>query len=244
MDYRIQYASLLLRESHRLETAGDYARALEAAQKALWALDAPGEDGSAAGSVEMRFEAWTLTGALLRQLARYAEAEPVLRRCLAMAVESFGEADDRTSMARNQLGVLFKYTGNFEEAEDLYRKALSHLTARHGEMHGMVATLEHNLGGLFHARGDYEQAEPHGRKAWEINRALLGEDDVRTIADAAAYAGILDGLKRFDESEKIYRRALEAFERHYGHEHYEVAVNLNNLANVRSRREIWRGRSN
>ena len=57
--------------------------------------------------------------------------------------------------------------------------------------------------------------------------------EAQTSADAAALAGILDGLERYDESEPIYRRALAAFEQIYGPEHYEIAVNLNNLANVR-----------
>ena len=92
--------------------------------------------------------------------------------------------------------------------------------------------MYHNLGGLFHARGDFAKSEPYARKAWHLNRQLLGEDDPITLADAAAYAGVLDGLERYDESEPIYRHVLERFEIIYGTEHYEIVVNLNNLANV------------
>jgi len=38
----------------------------------------------------------------------------------------------------------------------------------------------------------------------------------RLPADAAAWAGVLDGLGRFDESEPLYRRALAVFGRHTG----------------------------
>ena len=79
-----------------------------------------------------------------------------------------------------------------------------------------------------------EFGEPLARRAWEINRQLLGEDHPTTLADAAAYAGLLDGLERYAESEPIYRRAMEGFTALYGEEHYEIAVNLNNLANVRN----------
>jgi tetratricopeptide (TPR) repeat protein len=68
--------------------------------------------------------------------------------------------------------------------------------------------------------------------AWEISRRVLGEDDPRTQFDPVAYAGILDGLQRYDESEAIYRRALAIFEKTFGSEHYEVAGNLHNLAAV------------
>jgi hypothetical protein len=37
------------------------------------------------------------------------------------------------------------------------------------------------------------------------------------------YAGVLDGLGKYEESEVIYRRALGIFEKTYGPEHYEVA---------------------
>ena len=97
-----------------------------------------------------------------------------------------------------------------------------------------MAAIYHNLGGLEHARKRYSEGEPYARKAWEINRQVLGEDHPITLADAAAYAGLLDGLERYAESEPIYRKVLAAFTSLYGEDHYEIAVNLNNLANVRN----------
>ena len=94
------------------------------------------------------------------------------------------------------------------------------------------SVIYHNIGGILHSKGDFTSAEPPGRKAWEISRRLLGEDDPRTLFDAVAYAAILDGLQRYDESEAIYRRALAIFEKTFGPEHYEVAANLHNLAAV------------
>jgi tetratricopeptide (TPR) repeat protein len=52
------------------------------------------------------------------------------------------------------------------------------------------------------------------------------------VADACAYAAILDGLDRYDESEPIYRHALAVFERRLGPEHMEIAITLSNLAAV------------
>ncbi|MBV6395288.1 MAG: hypothetical protein HFACDABA_00863 [Anaerolineales bacterium] len=182
------------------------------------------------GTETIRLRAMGLKGNALRHLARYAEAEETLRSALDYAIENFGETHEETSAARNHLGILYKYTGNFDEAERLYRAALGYLPDKESSL---AAALYHNLGGLAHARGDFAGGEADARKAWEINRRLLGEDHPTTLADAAAYAGVLDGLGRYEESEPIYRRALEAFERIYGPEHYEIVVNLNNLANVR-----------
>jgi tetratricopeptide (TPR) repeat protein len=100
----------------------------------------------------------------------------------------------------------------------------------HGENCLASSVIYHNIGGILHAHGDFTLAELPGRRAWEISRHLLGEDDPRTLCDAVAYAAILDGLERHDESEPIYRRALAIFEKAFGPEHYEVASNLHNLA--------------
>jgi tetratricopeptide (TPR) repeat protein len=78
----------------------------------------------------------------------------------------------------------------------------------------------------------FDGAKSYGEKAWELSQRLLGEPDPRTMANAAAYAAILDGLGRYDESEAIYRRALAVFEKFFGPVHYEVAATLHNLGVV------------
>jgi tetratricopeptide (TPR) repeat protein len=159
-----------------------------------------------------RLQQWEQIGNKLREEARYAEAETVLKRALELARSTFGEGAEETPLARNSLGIVYKYTGQFDQAEPRYRDALRSLLALHGEMHSSVAVLYHNIGGLAHARGDFAAGEAPARRTWEINRKLLGEDHPTTLADAAAFAGVLDGLGRYEESEPIYRRALKVFE--------------------------------
>jgi tetratricopeptide (TPR) repeat protein len=47
---------------------------------------------------------------------------------------------------------------------------------------------------------------------------------------------LLDGQKKFDESERLYRRAIVILEREYGSASHDVAVALNNLAAVQQAR--------
>ena len=215
------------------QTRGDFNAALDFACQAAAQFDP--DDGKLCNQDghEIRLETWGLLGNLQRQLALYPEAETSLLRALDFALANYGETDDETCTARNNLGILYKYTGQFEQAEKLYRAALEGALARHGQQNEFVATLYHNLGGLAHARGDFAGGLEDARQAWDIRRAWLGEDAPASLADAAAYAGLLDGLERYAESEPIYRRVLAAFEQLYGPEHYEIAVNLNNLAAVR-----------
>src|SRR5207245_402477 len=126
---------------------------------------------------------------------------------------------------RNNLGVLYKYLGRFDEGLALYQQALRSID----EESVAAAVIYHNVGGILHAQGNFAAAEEPARKAWDISRRLLGEDDPRTVLDAAAYAAVLDGLERYDEIEQIYRRALRTFEKTHGPQHYEVASNLHNL---------------
>jgi Tfp pilus assembly protein PilF len=73
-----------------------------------------------------------------------------------------------------------------------------------------------------------------GRKAYEIRRRDAGEDNVNTMADAVAWAGLLDGLERYSESVPVYLRALAFYESRLGPDHFEVAATLNNLGMVRA----------
>ena len=71
-----------------------------------------------------------------------------------------------------------------------------------------VATL-HNLGGIEHARERYSAGERFARRAVEIRERLLGPDHPDTAADVAALAGLLDGQKRYRESEPLSLRARD-----------------------------------
>ena len=215
------------------QNEGDIHAALEYARQADGQLALTDGQSCDQDQAEICLVTWGLLGNLQRHLALYPEAEAVLRKALVFAIAKFGETHAETSTARNNLGILYKYTGQFDQAEALYRSALACMLAQRGGQSEFAATLYHNLGGLAHARGNFAAGLQDALQAWVIRRALLGDDAPDTLADAAAYAGLLDGLERYEESEPIYRRVLAAFEKRYGPEHYEIAVNLNNLAAVR-----------
>jgi len=136
--------------------------------------------------------------------------------------------------AWNNLGVLCKHAGWFDRGAAAYARsvAFAQRMPQTPARDMLLATILHNTGGLDHARGRFESAEEPARRAWEMRRQHLGEDHPTTLADAVAYAGVLDGLSRFAESRPIYERALSVYERLFGPEHYEVAATLHNLAFV------------
>src|SRR5277367_3198275 len=59
---------------------------------------------------------------LLQYKARYAEAEPLFRRALAILESSLGPDDSDVASALNNLAELLRATNRFSEAEPLYRR--------------------------------------------------------------------------------------------------------------------------
>jgi tetratricopeptide (TPR) repeat protein len=137
-----------------------------------------------------------------RARALYPQAESLYQQALALATSTFGPDHPEVAPILNSLAVLHKYTGDFVEAERLYRRALAITEQALGPDHPQTATIYHNLGGLEHARGCYAQGEPFARQAVEIRRKALGPDHADVAADLAALAAILDGLGKYQESER------------------------------------------
>src|SRR5258708_7688992 len=87
-------ANLLNALTHWREENGDYAGAVEAAQRATNILNALDAGFGREDAAHLRIEAWSNLGNLYRHLARYPEAETLLKRALELALLQFGAASD------------------------------------------------------------------------------------------------------------------------------------------------------
>ena len=209
-------------------------KALALAQRAQDVLDALGRRFRGEVAAQIRGRTAIILGTLYREIGEFAAARKHLNNALAIHRRQFGTESEQVASTENDLGVLCKYAGHFDEGLRHYNSALGKLRAIYGEDSLPLSVIYHNIGGILHAAEDYKSAEGPGRKAWEISHAHLGASHPRTIADAAAFAAILDGLGRFAESEPIYRHALRIFKRRYGPDHYEIAANLHNLGALKA----------
>jgi tetratricopeptide (TPR) repeat protein len=208
--------------------AGAFEKAADCARRAVTTIEAllPDRGGKAGELILVR--SLGLLGQALREQGLYAEAEAPIMRAIETAEGLKEPRQELVAGAWNNLGVLCKFAGWFDRGAEAYARALP-LAADHPMT---LATVLHNIGGLDHARGRFDSAEEPSRRAWEIRREHLGEEDLATLADAVAYAAVLDGLRRYGESRPIYERALAVYERVFGPEHYETAATLHNLALV------------
>jgi tetratricopeptide (TPR) repeat protein len=232
LDDSLDAANLLTDLAEIEGERADLLAALAHAVRARQIEDASGEGFESADGAQLRLRTLRTLGNLRRALGDLPGAEVELRACLDLAERVFGAESDEVAAACNDLGVLAKEAGRFDEGRALYERSLAIVTARDGPDCERAGVLLHNIGGLLHARGDLTAAEPPARRAWELSRARLGEDDPRTLADAAAYAAILEGLGRLAESETMQRRVLSVQVRLFGDAHSEVAASLHNLAAI------------
>ena len=208
------------------ESRAQFAEAEQHARCAWEIMERVGDRCNGSKATDVRIDALTRIGTSQRAGGYYDEAEIWLQRALDLAKRS----GRQIVAALNNLGVVYKCSGRLDEAERLYWRALE-FAEDHSS--AMAATLYRNLGEIAHLWERFADGEWFGRRAWEIRRTLLGPDHPETLADACAYAALLDGLGRHENAEAICRDALVKFEDIWGGEHMDIATCLHNLAAVR-----------
>ncbi len=176
------------------------------------------------------------TGRLFNQLAilsyakaRYAEAERLYRRALAIGEASLGPDHPDVATYLNNLANLLRETNRPGEAEPLYRRALAIDESHYGPDHPDVAVDVNNLAGLLQDTNRLDEAEPLFRRALAIGEASFGPDHPTVAIRLNNLAMLLGATNRRGEAEPLFRRALAIDEAHYGPDHPTVAIRLSNL---------------
>lgn len=181
-------------------------------------------------------------GLAFKNLGRYEQAEPLLRKALELRRElepadSLGLADSLLHLG----GLLVERGDPVEEAEALLREALT-LARRHGpEVSPRVAESLEALGAFYTAAGRFDEAEPLLKQGVDLAERLTKtaegrpEDPKELTLRLAHHLNDLAGLHtrvgRLAEAEVGFRRALELF-RQVEPRHPDTANALHNLAFV------------
>jgi tetratricopeptide (TPR) repeat protein/CHAT domain-containing protein len=217
-----EFESLSARVVERYR-AGKYAEAMEPAQRAL----ALAERGSGDAKVGVALNNLAL---LYGAQGRFAEAEPLYKRALALREKAFGPDHPEVGQALNNLAELYRAQGRFAEAEPLYKRALAIDEKALGPNHPDVGTDLNNVALLYDAQGRFADAEPLFKRALAIREKALGpyHPDVGQALNNLAEAYRVHG--RYAEAEPLYQRALAIDEKALGPDHPDVGIDLNNLA--------------
>ena len=104
---------------------------------------------------------------------RYAEAEPLYQRSLALREEALGSEHPDLATALNNLAGLYSAQGrNTDEAEALYQRAMAILGKALGPEHPNVATTLENYAALLREIGREAEAEEMEAQAEAIRAKL------------------------------------------------------------------------
>ena len=169
---------------------------------------------------------------VLRALGRATEAEPLLRRALALRERTPGPMQSDLGIALNNLAALLYGLGRPVEAEPLLRRALAAFEAALGPDHPHVALSLDNLAVVLRDLGRTAEAEPLLRRALTLRERALGPEHPDVAQSLNNLAAVLRVLGRVTEAEPLLRRALAIQEAALGPDHPNTAYSLSNLALV------------
>jgi tetratricopeptide (TPR) repeat protein len=168
----------------------------------------------------------------LKDLARFPEAERLIRRALSIDEASYGPEHPTVAMDLNNLAFLLQATNRLTEAEPLMLRALAIDEAAYGAEHPNIARDLNNLARLYQATNRLTEAEPLLRRALAVSEAAYGPDHPTLAIGINNLALLLHATSRLAAAEPLMRRALAITEAAYGPEHPTVAIRLNNLATL------------
>jgi tetratricopeptide (TPR) repeat protein len=166
----------------------------------------------------------------LRAQGKYAQAEPLYRKALAVHEEVLGPKHPATAASYNNLAGNLQAQGHAKEAEPLFRKALALREEVLGPKHADTAQSYNNLAANLDAQGRAKEAEPLFRKALAMCEEVLGPKHPHTAASYNNLASNLQSQGRAREAEPLYRKALAVREEVLGPKHPHTAASYNNLA--------------
>ncbi|HEX7180280.1 MAG TPA: tetratricopeptide repeat protein, partial [Thermoanaerobaculia bacterium] len=186
----------------------------------------------AAGLADPTTRLMNQLGLLFFSKALVAEAEPLMRRALAIDEKSFGPEHPEVAIRLNNLAQLLQATNRLGEAEPLMARVVTILESSFGEHHPNVATALNNLGPLLQATNRFVEAEPLMRRALAIDEKSFGPEHPNVARDLNNLGQLLQATNRFAEAEPLMARVVTIFESSLGEHHPDVATALNNLASL------------
>jgi CHAT domain-containing protein/tetratricopeptide (TPR) repeat protein len=172
--------------------------------------------------------------ALYHATGRYAEAEPLYKRALAIREKALGPDHPHVAQSLNNLALLYKDTGRYGEAEPLYKRTLAIDEKALGPNHPSVATSLNNLALLYDDTGRYAQAEPFYKLALSIWEKALGPDHPDVANSLNNLATLYAETNRHAESHSLFLRA-QSIEATVREETFLVLNELQQLAYMRQK---------
>jgi len=228
-------AALIADELRRLLIGGELARAgvvraagrlteAEAlARQALARAEAAFPEGD-----HLVAEALNVLGMIHKFQGRYAEAEPLYQRALALA-GALGDVEAEATLLHN-VGGLCHARGDFAGGEPPARRAVELREAHLGPDHPATAADREAWGALLEGLGRLAEAEQAYASSLATFEAHQGPHSLEAASSLAALGSVQHAQGRLDDALASYRRALAIRQARLPPQHFDLALTMNNLA--------------
>jgi CHAT domain-containing protein/tetratricopeptide (TPR) repeat protein len=166
---------------------------------------------------------------------KFAEAEPLAKRYVALARQKLGE-DAEYAIATLLLAGIYSEEGHYSEAEPLYNRAVAIFEKpqkwKQRPNLGIVARSVNDLGTLYVTQDRFAEAEQLYKRGIAVEEKAVGVDQKGFGIILGQLAGLYVLQGRFAEAEPLFKRALAMDEKAYGAEHRSFASALSSLAQL------------
>lgn len=171
-------------------------------------------------------------GQYLWERGRYAEAQALCERALAILERELGPDHPDVALSLNDLAVVHWYQGRYAQAKELNERALTIRERKLGSDHPDVARSVNTLAIIYVSLGRFPEAQALFERALAIRERVLGPDHPDVAQILINLANFQNDRGRRTEALALYERALPIWERELGPDHPNVAGTLNNIADV------------
>ncbi len=142
---------------------------------------------------------------LYKSQGRYAEAEPLDKRSLAIHEKALGPNHVDVAGSLNNLAALYEDQGRY--SEPFLNRALAIYERALGPDHPDVAGSLNNIAELYHDQGRYADAEPLYERSLAINEKALGSDHPNVATALNNLAGLYFEQRDWARAADYGRRA-------------------------------------
>jgi tetratricopeptide (TPR) repeat protein len=190
---------------------------MDDAHAEVYYRNAVAAEEKASGNASPRLPVLLLEYALtLRAGNRDRDAEPVLRRALAIQ-QAAAKPDPRVTIGLlNTLGNLLEGRQQLDEAEKLERAAITLSEQKYGPESTELAKTCTNLADVLWNKKNLREAGLLYRRAIAIDAALYGPDRPETAADVANLGMLMNEAGQSDAGHALLRQALAIYEKTLG----------------------------
>ena len=169
-------------------------------------------------------EAWSCY-----QQGKYAEAEELYQRALAVYEKTSGEEDVRILEPLGNLAAFYSQQERREEAEELYLRAVSISEKTRGKEHPDIAWVLNNLANLYAKQEKFEEADSLYRRSAAILEKQLDTDPAYLSNNLVNWAELHRTRGHYQQAEALYQRVLAVGEKSLPPDHPYITQSLSNL---------------